>query len=194
MLKTEALYNIARNLITIEDLPSLLETILNAVTEVLPATWSLIILLDMGTETITKILVGGPERDLALIDSYDEVMEGLSGVAIRERRPIISSKDSRDPRETIRTQARREQNQMGAVLVVPLQYQDKILGTLTALNRLDGPDFTNADAELMTAIANQAASLLRMRVFMRRPGKMRRLRLTCCVKLIIVWRIIWHRF
>ena len=45
----------------------------------------------------------------------------------------------------------------GAILVAPLLYRGEVLGTLTAINRPDQPDFTEQDVDLMMAMANQAA-------------------------------------
>lgn len=54
-------------------------------------------------------------------------------------------------------QQRRIEAKAGAIIAVPLLFRDEVLGTMTAVNRVDEPDFTPQDVELMTAIANQAA-------------------------------------
>jgi signal transduction histidine kinase/DNA-binding response OmpR family regulator len=43
------------------------------------------------------------------------------------------------------------------VAVVPVIYREQLLGTLTAINRPDQPDFSEQDLDLMLAIANQVA-------------------------------------
>jgi signal transduction histidine kinase len=54
-------------------------------------------------------------------------------------------------------QQRRIDTHCGAILVVPVQYQDRLLGTLTAVNHPNQPDFTEADVDLMVTMANQTA-------------------------------------
>ena len=45
-------------------------------------------------------------------------------------------------------------------MVVPLIYREKILGTMTAINAPEERNFTEQDAELMMAMAHQAAIAL----------------------------------
>ncbi|NJN44311.1 MAG: GAF domain-containing protein [Anaerolineae bacterium] len=51
-------------------------------------------------------------------------------------------------------QLRTDQN-IGAVIVVPLIYQENVLGTMTAINTQSQPDFSQDDVDLLTAMANQ---------------------------------------
>ncbi len=44
--------------------------------------------------------------------------------------------------------------------MVPLIHRDKLLGTLTAINRPDQRDFTEDDADLLMAMASQAAAAI----------------------------------
>src|SRR5690606_28339317 len=46
----------------------------------------------------------------------------------------------------------------GGILVVPLLYRNQVIGTMTAINTIEQPDFTQQDADLMVAMASQAAT------------------------------------
>ena len=100
---------------------------------------------------------GGPGAGQHVRVPFDELWDGLAGWAVRELKPALSPKGVPDPRESQAVQQRRAATNCGAIIVVPLHYRGKTLGTLTAINRLDEPDFTQRDVELMVAMANQAA-------------------------------------
>jgi signal transduction histidine kinase len=104
---------------------------------------------------------GGPGFEHIITEiSFDEIMEGLSGWAVREQQSVLSPQGLLDPRESVLVQERRAATNCGAIAVVPLRYLDRILGTLTAINLPEQPDFSAADLELMEAIAGQAAIAL----------------------------------
>lgn len=159
--ETRALYRLSRSLIKPQRENELLQRTVDLVAETLPADRVGIATIDFERQRILSSVVGGAGVDK--IDTnvtFEEMMEGLSGWAIREREPAISAKDHTDPRESSRVQKRRADTDCGAILVVPLYYQDKVLGTMTAINRSDQPNFTEHDAELMMAMANQAAAAI----------------------------------
>jgi signal transduction histidine kinase/putative methionine-R-sulfoxide reductase with GAF domain len=47
-----------------------------------------------------------------------------------------------------------------AILCVPLRVRDKMMGVIEVVNRLDGSPFNDDDAELLSAVANQAALVM----------------------------------
>ncbi len=157
--RTNILYQVASKMISSENLADVLEEIASSVADVLPANRISIIFFDSDHQEISDYVVGGPGADLVYLDvSYDELWHGLSGWVLRERKPALSPQDRFDPRESPEVQARRAANNCGAVLVVPLQYQDQLLGTLTAINVPGEPDFEEEDAELLTAVAGQLST------------------------------------
>ncbi len=155
LARTEALYQVARSLIALENLPTMLHIVAEQVAEALPADRVLLITLDFEQRRVTEFVTGGAGEKIPQVP-YEELMAGLTGWVVQERRPALSS-DPVDPREGDAAQQRRAETQSGAILVAPLLYRGEVLGTLTAINRPDQPDFTERDVDLMMALANQAA-------------------------------------
>lgn len=155
--RTETLYHITRSLVAYNSLSDLLQTITERVAELLPADRVTLIALDMEQRQVTHFVKSGPGEDQVVSVSVDELLNGLSGWALRELKPALSPKGIPDSRESEAVQQRRLETGSGAIIVAPLQYQDRILGTITAINRLDQRDFEQRDVDLMMTIANQAA-------------------------------------
>jgi signal transduction histidine kinase len=129
----------------------------DSVAEALPADRVTLVIMAPEEQEVTHFVRGGPGFARALPVSFEELRQGLTGWVLRELKPALSPKDSPDSRESLEVQKRRAETNSGAIIVAPLSYQDKTLGTITAINRQDEPNFTGRDVELMTAIANQVA-------------------------------------
>ncbi len=157
LIKTEALYNVTSSLIEFETLSNLLEVITESVSESLPADRVLLLTFDLEEENVTGFVQGGPGAKQFVPLTFEQQMDGLNGWVLREMKPALAMKEATDGRVTTDVQQRRQELDIGSVIVTPLQYRDKVLGTLTAINRLDQPDFTEQDVNLMVAMSNQAA-------------------------------------
>lgn len=167
LARTEALYTITRSLITLERSTDVLEVVVNRAADALSADRVLLIVLDQSSRAVTRFIAGGPGGNDLTPSSYEELMSGLTGWALRTHKPVLSSKESvPDPRESQTVQQQREETNAGAVCVVPLRYRDAIFGTMTAINRKNQANFDENDLSLLEAIANQAAiALENMRLF-----------------------------
>jgi signal transduction histidine kinase len=91
--------------------------------------------------------------------TYEELCQGLSGIVFHNKKPVLSlsPEDGIEPKET---QLRRKQAGTGAVIVVPLVTRDKVIGTITALNRAHQRAFTQHDVDLLMSLAMQAATAI----------------------------------
>ena len=157
LAETQALYQVSRALIAADTLPSLLQALVNSVAELLPADRVLLVTVDQeARRVVDHVVTDAGEVELGRA-SFEELWEGLTGWVLREQKPALSLKGRPDPRESPRMQQQRRGGNTGSVIVVPLQYRDKVLGTLTAANRQDEPNYTQRNVELMVAMANQAA-------------------------------------
>lgn len=161
--RTNALYQVSRSVLTVENIPDLLQEVADSIAQALPADRAFLLTFDFENRAVTNEVIGGP----GVVDnpsmSFDHYMGGLTGWAIRERKPAISPKNVPDPREIPEVQKRRVESNTGAVVVVPLQYRNKLLGTVTVINRMDQPDFTEQDVDLLTAMATQISVALENR-------------------------------
>ena len=160
LLRTETLYRANRLVTAFETLPDVLQQIADGVAEALPADRVLMITFDLDAGEVTHYACGGPGAERAARVSFEDLSEGLSGWVLRELKPALSPKGIPDPREGPESQERRIANNAGAIIVVPVLYRDEVLGTLTAVNLLTQPDFTEEDVTLMEAMANQAAAAI----------------------------------
>ncbi len=160
LAKSEALYRITRSLITSEDIPEMLETVAASAAQALPADRVIAVTLDLDAEVVTAFAKGGPGADAVGEPSYSELMEGLTGWSVERVQPVISPKGQQDPRESPMARLRRQAMECGGILVAPLCFQGRMMGTMTAINRPDQPDFDEEDLAQLNAIAGQAAVAL----------------------------------
>jgi len=160
LAKTEALYRITRSLITSEDIPDMLEVATESVAEALPADCVMTVTLDTDAEQVTFYAADGPGAADLAEPAYEEVMEGLTGWVVERVQPVVSPKGLHDPRESAAARIRRAAAGYGAMVVVPLYYQGTMMGTMTAINRLDQPDFDGHHLAQLNAIAGQVSVAL----------------------------------
>jgi signal transduction histidine kinase len=158
LAETRALYEITRAMIANHDLDELLQTVVNAVAVTLPADRVILITFDLQAQQIVKFVRGGVgARHVVTSITFEELWRGLSGWVLRELQPALSPKTSPDPRELPDVQKRRAETHCGDIIVVPLVYQDRTLGTMTAINSPDCLEFGQKHVDLMLAMAGHAA-------------------------------------
>ncbi len=159
LARTEALYQISRAAIAFEDIPDLLRSLVNRIAETLPADRVSLITFELEKKLVSNFFAGGPGAEEVITSvGLDELLSGLTGWAIREQKVALSPKDLPDYRESLEVQQRRRETNCGGILVAPLLFRNQVIGTLTAINTPEQPDFTLQDAELITAIASQVAT------------------------------------
>jgi GAF domain-containing protein len=142
---------------TVQTSSELLRVVADGAAESIDANQILLLLCDVDKKIVVNVVVGGVGREKVGTDvKFDDIWAGLSGWALREQKTAFAPKFMRDARESIEAHNYRLDHDVGSLIVVPLIYQDKILGTLTAINLLDQPDFTPAEADLLTAFGIQA--------------------------------------
>ena len=159
--ETEVLYQLSSSLIAFEDLESLLQAVVDGVADMLMANRVLLTTVDLEQREVVQFVKGGIGAANVSDDiDFEEVWDGLGGWVLRELEPVLSLKGDPDPRESLALQQRRQAQGIGAIVVVPLRYQNRTLGTLTAINRIEDADFSQKDVSLMEAMANQVASAI----------------------------------
>jgi len=86
---------------------------------------------------------------------------GVVGLALRERRPVVTANMLTDPRITLTAEARAsvESGHHRAVLVLPLAARERLIGGLSIVDR-EGRVFDDEDVRLAQAFAHQAAVAL----------------------------------
>ncbi len=140
-----------------DDLDSFLRSLCNTVSEAVEAPWTTILTLDLDRRRIRANVLADDTKAMTPLADFDEAMEGLTGWVTQNRQATRSSGSEPDSRESEAVRNKRRENDVGAVMVSPLIHADQILGTVTAGRRLGEPDFTHAELELLSAVAEQAA-------------------------------------
>jgi len=157
LAETQALYRAARSAAALGDLTDTLQAVVDTVAEAVPARRVALYAIDLERRRVTHLIRGGVEADQIDPLTFDELWDGLSGWVLRNMAPVLSPKGVPDPRESPEAQERRARRGSGSICVVPVQYRGRLLGTLTAVNRIDEPDFTQRHLDLMVGMASQAA-------------------------------------
>ncbi len=158
--RTEALFEVSRASIAFEDTKELLQSVVDTIAAVLPANQTLAVICDVQKEEISYFLQSNALPIPIQENTFRDLMGGLTGWCLRERKPALSLKGSMDRRESEHARAMQLQSKGGAIMVVPMIYRDQVFGTLTATNTKDQPDFSQNDVDLLSAMANQVATAL----------------------------------
>lgn len=157
LLEPQALHDVSHIFVAAGDLTETLQAVVDNIAAALCADRVTLITFNLQERQVTHFVKGGPGASRIVSVSFDELWQGLSGWVLRELKPALSPKNLPDPREALQVQQRRAETTCGAIMVVPLRYRDKVLGTITVINRPDQPDFSPQDVALVTAMADQAA-------------------------------------
>jgi PAS domain S-box-containing protein len=156
--RTQALYAITNDAIATDTVVTAFQRAIERACTTIHADRVIVIFLDVEQQRVEQFLAAGPGRDQISTDvDFTELMNGLTGWALRERQIAISPKHLVDPRESTPVYERRIASQCGSIVVVPLIYLQEVFGTLTAINRPDERDFSPEDIDLLSAISGQIA-------------------------------------
>ncbi|MEM7129734.1 MAG: response regulator [Chloroflexota bacterium] len=152
--RTEALYHVSRSMIAIEELPELLQTVVDHIAQTLSADLSAMIFLDMEAEEIENVVIGGKRQADWYPVSYESLVEGVPGKALHTTEPVLSAECVKRPyRESNGTYG----TDPGSVIAAAMRYRHELYGVMMVINWGDNRAFNDQDGDLMAAMANQAA-------------------------------------
>jgi GAF domain-containing protein len=156
--ESEALYQAASEISGATDLQGICQHVTNSINDLVHADRTTMFLVDRDRKRILFSTGSGNIGD-ALQMTYAELTSGISGRVLHSGQPVLSlsADDGIEPEET---RERRRQSDIGALIIVPLNIKGQVFGTVTAINRCNQPEFTQHDAELLTAFAAQAATAI----------------------------------
>jgi signal transduction histidine kinase len=153
-----SLNEVTRSLTSTLDLDHLLEQILGNAIEIMGCDSGNLLLVDPQRDELVFAAARGPVAT-ELIGERLPLDTGLVGQAVQSGQPIIAnaSKQSTNwPELSNQESAHKLQD----LLVVPLQFQDQVIGVIEVVNRKDKLPFNIEDQELLTAYNSQAAIAL----------------------------------
>ncbi len=136
----------------------LLDRVCHFATTVLSATGASALTLDEKGETLTFEAALGPGSD-KLLGQKLKIGEGIAGYVAQSGETAIVQEARGDERFTARLDSHIGFSTRN-ILCVPLRVRERILGVIEVVNRENGAPFTSADAEMLQAVANQAAVAL----------------------------------
>jgi len=136
----------------------LLDRVLQWAENVMQATGASALLLDETGKTLHFAATTGPKAE-ELLPFTLEIGQGIAGWVALHGKPAIVN-DAGHDRRFAQNIDQRIGFSTESVLCVPVRVRDKMLGVIEVINRVDGSPFNEADAELLMAVANQAAVVL----------------------------------
>jgi putative nucleotidyltransferase with HDIG domain len=150
------LFEISKLLVTEIDLTSLFKIITDIVVQEFAADRVSLMLLDEATETLHIRASHGLPADIAL-KARRKPGEGVSGLALKYRRPlIISAGQHADP--LVMAVINRE-NMPVSCMAVPLIGKNKELGVLN-VSKFSGAPFTASDLQIVSILASQVVTAM----------------------------------
>jgi len=157
--KLATLYETGKDITLILELDALLQLIAERSARLTGADKSLILLVDTEAKKLTKAVGFGFAPGQIESITYQEVQDGISGWVLKERTPTISEDILTDPRSTgLALQMAKKEHERGkSIAVAPLLIKDKVIGTLTVINNVGKPAFSQDDLDLVVMLASQAA-------------------------------------
>jgi GAF domain-containing protein/nitrogen-specific signal transduction histidine kinase len=155
--ETQALYEAGRTVNQSLDVGETIRLILNQAREVLGVQSCGLFTLDAATGELASVASLDLEAAGGVIRI--RVGEGITGRAVKERRPVKSADLYTDPRHVVRYRQLPAGSGLRSMLAAPLLVGDEVIGALTVL-RSDIHHFTPEEESLVSAFADQAAMAL----------------------------------
>jgi signal transduction histidine kinase len=154
----DALGRVSEIIATQAQSDQLLHRVLGWATSVMGAEGASALLLDESGQTLHFAAATGPKSQ-ELKPFTLQVGQGIAGWVAQRGEPAVVNDVRSDPRFN-KGIADAIDFPTHAILCVPLRVRDKMMGVIEVVNRLDGSPFNEDDAELLSAVANQAALVL----------------------------------
>ncbi len=152
------LNDVTRQLTSTLEIEPLLQNILDSAVNILDCEAGSLFLVDDQTgELVFRVTVGPVAKDL--LGQRLPPGDGIVGRAVSTRGPVIEN----DVKQSTSWSADSDERTgfvTRALMAVPLQIRDNVLGVIEVINRRDGLPFVDEDKALLTAFAGQAAVAL----------------------------------
>ncbi len=156
--RLERLLEISRKLSTNLELSTLLQSIVDAITELVDCQDGSILTLDEDQKALR--FIAGPWDQISLMKQFRVPLDNsTAGWVIMHGQPLVIQDAIHDPR-IFRDVDRALQYQTRSILSVPMVYQDVPMGVLQALNKRNDIVFTSDDVAIMETLASHAVIAL----------------------------------
>jgi putative nucleotidyltransferase with HDIG domain len=150
------LFEISKLLITEIDLAHLFRLISEVLVKEFSVERVSLMLMDDTTGSLLVRASHGLPTDLA-VKARRGPGEGVSGIALKHRRPVIITEGKNDDPEVMA--ALNLDNVPLSSMAVPLIGKDKVLGVLN-ISKFTGPTFTTSDLQIVSVLASQVVAAM----------------------------------
>lgn len=147
------LYELSQTFNSSLDLEEVLNRVMDEVIEALNAERGFVMLREDDGTLVFRAARGLDQRRID--DPAFQISRGVVEEVAQEGTPILTSDAQRDPRFSSRQSVM--SLKLRSILCAPLQIKDQVTGVVYVDNRLQAGIFTQADLELLNAIASSAA-------------------------------------
>jgi sigma-B regulation protein RsbU (phosphoserine phosphatase) len=147
------LYHISQTFNSTLELEQVLNLVIDEVVSNLHAERGFVMLREAGGKFSFKVARGIDQKTIE--DPEFQISYGIVEQVVKEEKPILTSNAQSDSRFS----SRRSVIHLGlrSILCAPLRIKDKVIGAIYVDNRLQSGIFSEADLELLSAIAASAA-------------------------------------
>ena len=149
------LNDITRQLTSTLDQEPLLQYILENSVNILNCEAGTLFMVDDQTDDLIFKVTAGPVAG-NLLGQRLPAGTGIVGRALQTRAPVIEN-DVQNSQVRGNVSTDKQTGTPRALLAVPMQFKDRVLGVIEVINRRDGLPFVADDQNLLTAFAGQAA-------------------------------------
>lgn len=156
--RADAVARVANALLDVVTPDSDLRVVVNGITQALDAERAYLAVMDPRTESLVMSYGGGFDVNAMEQITYEELMAGLTGWAVRNDRTAVS--ETVDDREADSVRKKRSMDRTGPIIVAPLHLGDGYTGTLTVTRRVGRPMFNASDVSTVEVMASQASLAL----------------------------------
>jgi PAS domain S-box-containing protein len=156
--ETEGLFSTVQDILTSTHLTQICQSLMRHFIDLVQADRITLHLVDHERREILLNLASG-NSDSPSIVTYQELDDGISGQVFKSGQPVLSLSADDEPAGTYE---RRIRENVGSLIVVPLLTREgtgalQVIGTVTVINRVGQPSFTQHDKDLLMTMATQAA-------------------------------------
>jgi signal transduction histidine kinase len=153
--ETEGLFRAARAILGSTTLEEICQNLASHFNSLVQASGTVIYLVDHDERRVILRVLDGEHLHGDIPLTYRDLERGLSGIVFRTKQPVLSL-DAYDGVEPEATQERRRKAGVGPLIVVPLVARDRVIGTVTAINRADQRLFNQHDVDVLMSLCTQA--------------------------------------
>jgi signal transduction histidine kinase len=152
-----ALYEIGKEITSTLEQDTMLRAIADEAVRLVGADKSLILLVDVEEERLTRVVGHGYTQAQLNEHTFEELRDGISGWVFREKVSTLSADIQTDERNRGKALASARQSGDRSAAIAPLLIEDEVIGILTVINSRQARSFRSDDLNLVTMLAGQAA-------------------------------------